>query len=443
MTEFSIGVDGYNLALPAGTGVASYGRALCRAIAAIGGEVDLIYGVGVPSSTPRHLRESLFYSALGEQLSPGERPRMTIKRRFVRAAILPTVRRPLEVPMAGRVIATDFLDKVPPARRVFTRSGLFETAVRHFRRYGKPLRIELPDPPAIMHWTYPVPVQLVGARNVYTLHDIVPLVMPYASLEDKGYYGRLLQWLLDNADGLCTVSDASRRDIERIFSMPEGRIVNLHQAVDLGSRPVPAADEELDLWLRRLFDVGLRGYFLFAGAIEPKKNVGRLIESYLQSGVETPLLVVGREAWRAEAELRLLRGGHGTALPGAARIRRIDYLPRAHLLRLIRGARATLFPSLYEGFGLPVVESMALGTPVLTSSVSSLPEISGDAALCVDPYDVDAMAAAIHSLDGDSALRERLGGLGLRQSKQFSSARFEQGLARYYRLILGGPNKSE
>ncbi|QGP77592.1 glycosyltransferase family 4 protein [Sphingobium sp. CAP-1] len=432
-----IGVDGYNLALPAGTGVASYGRALCRAIQAIGGEIDLIYGVTMRSDTPLHLRETLFYSRLGEQLALGERLKMTVKRRLMRATMLPTVRKPVEIPVSGRIIAGDLADRVPTARRIFTRSGLFDTSVRYFRRYGKPMRIELPDPPAIMHWTYPVPVELVGARNVYTLHDIVPLVMPYASLEDKGYYKSLLQWLLDHADGLCTVSEASRRDIVEMFGVPQDRIDNLYQAADLGDRAVVAADEDLRVWLDRLFDLDLHGYFLFAGAIEPKKNVGRLIEAYLQSGVETPLVIVGREGWRAEPELRLLNGGNGAQLKGAARIRRIDYLPRGQLLRLMRGARAMLFPSLYEGFGLPVLEGMALGAPVLTSDVSSLPEITGDAALRVDPYAVDAMADAIRSLDGDSALRKRLSALGLAQSERFSSAHFERRLAEFYRKTVG------
>lgn len=437
MTTLRIGVDGYNLALPAGTGVASYGRAMCRAIDALGGEIDIVYGVTMRSDTPAHLRETLFYSRLGEQMALGERLKMTMKRRLMRATLLPTVRKPVEIPISGKVIAGDFAEKVPAARRIFTRSGLFDTSVRHFRRYGKPMRIELPDPPAIMHWTYPVPVELVGAKNVYTLHDIVPLVMPYASLEDKGYYKGLLRWLIDNADGICTVSEASRRDLVDMFGVAPERIDNLYQAADLGSRPVMAADDDLRLWLDRLFDLDLGGYFMFAGAIEPKKNVGRLIEAYLQSGVETPLVIVGREGWRSEPELRLLRGGNGTQLKGTARIRRIDYLPRAQLLRLMRGARAMLFPSLYEGFGLPVLEGMALGTPVLTSNVSSLPEITGDAALRVDPYDVDAMAVAIRSLDGDSALRKRLSGLGLAQSERFSGAHFQRRLAEFYEKILG------
>lgn len=431
-----IGVDGYNLALPAGTGVASYTRALCRAITAIGGEIDLVYGISMRDNTPAALRETLFYSRLGEQLSLGQKPRTTLRRRLSRAAMLPMARKAVEVPISGKVIAGDLAERVPPARRIFSRTWLFETSVHYFRRYGKAMRIEVPEPPAIMHWTYPVPVEMIGARNVYTLHDIVPLVMPYASLEDKSYYKAMLQWLVDHAAGLCTVSEASQRDMASMFGTSADRVVNLYQAADLGAEPVMAVGEDLRLWLDRLFDLDLGGYFLFAGAIEPKKNVGRLIEAYMQSGVETPLVIVGREGWKAEPELRLLRGGHGTQLKGAARIRRIDYLPRAQLLRLMRGARAMLFPSLYEGFGLPVLEAMSLGTPVLTSNVSSLPEVTGEGALHVDPYDIDAMARAIVTIDGDSALRQRLSALGLSQSQRFSGERFEERIALFYEKLL-------
>jgi glycosyltransferase involved in cell wall biosynthesis len=102
------------------------------------------------------------------------------------------------------------------------------------------------------------------------------------------------------------------------------------------------------------------------------------------------------------------------------------------LYRLIAGARATLFPSLYEGFGLPVLESMALGTPVITSNVSSLPEVGGDAPVYVDPYDVSSIAAAIMRIDADADLRTEMGKLGLAQAETFRPAAYEKRLASFY-----------
>ena len=103
---------------------------------------------------------------------------------------------------------------------------------------------------------------------------------------------------------------------------------------------------------------------------------------------------------------------------------------------MIRGARGVLFPSLYEGFGLPVLEAMTLGTPVITSHSSSLPELVGDAAMLVDPYDSEAIADAICRMDGDSALRQDYAVLGRSRADAFSATRFEQRIDQYYRRLL-------
>jgi glycosyltransferase involved in cell wall biosynthesis len=111
-------------------------------------------------------------------------------------------------------------------------------------------------------------------------------------------------------------------------------------------------------------------------------------------------------------------------------------MPLRLLVSLIRGARATLFPSLYEGFGLPVLESMLLGTPVLTSTAGSLPEVAGDAALVVDPYDVDAIRDGIRTLDADEALRDDLSARGRQQAAKFSPERYQERLADAYRPFV-------
>jgi glycosyltransferase involved in cell wall biosynthesis len=194
------------------------------------------------------------------------------------------------------------------------------------------------------------------------------------------------------------------------------------------------------------------GYFLFFGAIEPKKNVGRLIEAYLAAQSPHPLVIVGKQAWKSEEELRLLfedsarlfdiEGGRITPDRGGQialrrpelgrRIILLDYAPFRLLVSLIRGARAVLFPSLYEGFGLPALEAMSLGVPVLTSNTASLPEVVGDAAIQVDPYDVQALAEGIRALDADAELRARLSLAGPKQAEAFSVERYDRRLAALY-----------
>ena len=381
-----IGVDGFNLAMPHGTGVATYARTLAQCIVAMGHGLDLLYGLDVRNCPPE-LRETLFFAALNQAPDLGQaKPPPSPLKRLRRAMVSPRVRNMIEVPMAGRVVSTGFEARLPPSDRVFSLGGLFDIAPRYFRRYGRFMTVRIPDPPDIMHWTYPLPIRLEGARNIYTIHDLVPLRLPYTSLEDKRYHDRLIRACLSTADHICTVSQSSRRDILELFLAKQ-------EAVRERDR------------LRTLFDLELRGYFLYYGAIEPKKNVGRLIEAYLTADLQTPLVIVGARSWEAEHELRLLNGAHGVRLKGAERIRQMDYLPTDLLMQLVRGAKAVVFPSLYEGFGLPVLEAMTLGTPVLTSNTSSLPELVGDGGVMVDPYDVGAIADGLTSLNADDFVR--------------------------------------
>jgi glycosyltransferase involved in cell wall biosynthesis len=198
------------------------------------------------------------------------------------------------------------------------------------------------------------------------------------------------------------------------------------------------------------FNVKYKEYLLFYGAIEPKKNVGRLIEAYLASNIETPLLIVGKLAWKYEQEMRLLNDDATSYLEhlGSQTYRRrrvfhIDYAPFPLLVSLIRGAKAVLFPSLYEGFGLPILEAMKLGTPVLTSTEGSTPEVAGDGALLIDPYDTRAIANGIKALDSNEALRSELSAKGARQAEKFTADAYKLRLSALYDgLLAKRPNAS-
>uniref|UniRef100_UPI000366D691 glycosyltransferase family 4 protein n=1 Tax=Cupriavidus sp. WS TaxID=1312922 RepID=UPI000366D691 len=427
-------IDGFNLALPNGSGVATYARTLAWSLRAMGHGVDLVYGVAVGHRAPASLREVLFFDGLDRE--PPARRGMARRLAAVGEGVRDVFgRRAVPVPRAGHVLATGLEDRVPACERLFTSADVFEAAARHFRRHGRFLRLRLPDPPEIMHWTYPLPVRVEGARNVYTIHDLVPLRLPYTSLENKRYHHRLVRACLRTGDHICTVSDTSRADLLAMFPETDpARVTNTWQAVIPPDDDADAAS--VASRLAATFELEPGGYFLYFGAIEPKKNIGRLVEAYLASQVRTPLVIVGARAWKSGAEVRLLQGEGGHTLRGVAeRIRRYDYLPRAWLMTLVRGARALTFPSLYEGFGLPVLEAMALGTPVLTSSAASLPEVAGDAALLVDPYRVDDIARALRRLDGDAALRATLSAAGLRQAQRFAPARYQARLARMYARV--------
>lgn len=184
-------------------------------------------------------------------------------------------------------------------------------------------------------------------------------------------------------------------------------------------------------------------YLLFFGALEPKKNVGRLIEGYLSSGVDIPLVLVAGGGWNNKSETKLIASlldTHSSDAPVNRRVRRsvyrYDYVPLSLLMTLIRGARAVVFPSLYEGFGLPVLESMVLGTPVVTSRESSIPEVAGDAALLVDPYSTDEIATAIRTIVNDADLRSELSQRGRMQAANFSIDRYRERAGALYRALV-------
>jgi glycosyltransferase involved in cell wall biosynthesis len=429
----TIGVDGFNLALPRGTGVASYARELTWALRGLGASIDVLYGINIPVRSRKDVRETLFYSELVRENN------MALPRRGPWAELrraLPGIRTAVEVPISGRVLADGLAGRMPAFDRVFSYGGLFELAARYFRLYGRFLPVRLREPPEVMHWTYPLPLRAVGSRNVYTIHDLVPIRLPFTSLEDKRYHDRLLRACIAEADIICTVSEASRRDILDLYGPDPERVVNTYQSVRVAEGSDRLSQEDLAKRLSCVFGLRAQGYFLHFGAVEPKKNLGRLIEAYLALDTQTPLVVVSAPGWSGEAELRLIGEGQRRRVAGARRVLQFDYLPRELLMQLVRGARAVAFPSLYEGFGLPVLEAMALGTPVLTSNAGPLPEVGGEAALYVDPYDVGSIRRGLERLDSNAALRERLSMAGLERAEQFSLEAYQARLSKLYALAL-------
>jgi glycosyltransferase involved in cell wall biosynthesis len=431
--------DGLNLSLAHGTGIATYTRLLTRLAHDLGHEVGVVYSTPyTPSPDPR-LREIAFFDE--KRLSDAPRP-LTLRRAFnifvdQLAYYLPV--RPLPVPITGAVLSRQLCDLLPVQDRVYVARNLFYNARRFFFRTGRLVDLGFEAQPDILHCTYPIPIRAKGARNIYTIHDLVPLRLPFATMENKRQTYRLLKKIVAEADHIVTVSENSKRDIIELLGVSADRITNTYQAMEF---PEQYTERPLEMVARHLegaFGLELHGYLLFYGALEPKKNVGRLIEAYLSSGVEIPLVLVTGGGWQNEAERRLL--AEQAAAPKRAgatggRIRHLEYVGFSTLIGLIRGARAVVFPSLYEGFGLPVLEAMALGTPLVTARASSLPEIAGDAALFVDPYDSDQIAQAIRTIVEDAGLRAELARQGRAQAVNFSVERYRQRIDALYRSLL-------
>ncbi len=428
--------DGFNLSLAQGTGVATYTRMLAQVVHELGYEIGVVYASAQTPPKNRLLREVAFFDEKRAIKVPLSRQVINCVADQLRnfAAI-----RPLPVEFDGVVIQRQFEGMLPADHRAFATRNLFAAARAHFARTNRFARLSFEAPPAIFHCTYPLPLRSKSACNIYTIHDLVPLRLPFTTLDNKRQMFRLLKKISVEADHIVTVSENSKRDIIDVLGVEESRVTNTYQAVHFPAAYRERPDAVLAEQLEGSFGLEFNEYLLFFGALEPKKNVGRLIEGYLSSGVDIPLVLVAGQGWNNEpetkliAELRDKQRLPAFANRGAGRtVHRYDYVPLGLLATLIRGARAVLFPSLYEGFGLPVLEAMVLGTPVITSRESSIPEVAGDAALLVDPYSTDEIAAAIRTIVDDPDLRAELVQRGLAQAENFSVDRYRERVGALY-----------
>jgi glycosyltransferase involved in cell wall biosynthesis len=431
--------DGLNLSLAQGTGVATYTRMLAQVVRDLGYEVGVVYGSAQRPPSDPLLREVAFFDE--RQAIKTSRSRENLNWLADQLRNLAPIR-PLPVEFDGVVVRRQFETTLPAQHRAFAVRHLFANARSHFIRTNRFARLTFDPPPDIFHCTYPLPLRSKTACNIYTIHDLVPLRLPFTTLDNKRQMFRLLKKIAKQADHIVTVSENSKRDIIELLGVEESRITNTYQAVHFPEADRERPDAVIAERLEGSFGLEFNEYLLFFGALEPKKNVGRLIEGYLSSGVDIPLVLIAGGGWHNEAETRLLdelrdrQRSEALANRRARRtVHRYDYVPFSLLVTLIRGARAVVFPSLYEGFGLPVLEAMVLGTPVVTSRESSVPEVAGDAGLLVDPYRSDEIAAAIRTIVNDADLRAELSQRGRAQAAKFSVDRYRERVGALYRTL--------
>ncbi len=263
---------------------------------------------------------------------------------------------------------------------------------------------------------------------VATIHDLSFIRYPHLFRRANRLYLTLMTRLsARRAQRLIAVSEHTARESAQLLGVPQDRITVVYHGVDSTFRPLPA-DEVAAFREHR----GLpESFVLFVGTLEPRKNLTRLMEAFahLDCG-RTALVLAGGKGWLYDelfSSIEALGLEQSVLFPG--------YVPNEELPLWYNAATAFAYPSLYEGFGMPVTEAQACGTPVLTSSTTSLPEAAGEAALLVDPQDTEAIAAGLEQLLNDKGLRKSLRERGLAHARTFTWSRTARETVQVYRQV--------
>lgn len=433
MQHLSVCLDGFNLALPKGTGVATYGRSLAKTLYAANYNISLLYGLDIPNSKNEILKEVLFFNLLGSGAKAENEKKNCLQK--IKKMVNSFNWKATNIPVSGRVEIRGMDHWLPPHHQLFNLRNLFNRAHFYYKRTGNFAEITLPSTPHIMHWTYPLPIKVKGAINVYTIHDLVPLRLPQTTLDNKTYYYKLIKKIVSDKNPIITVSEASKNEIISFYPDAVDNLYNTYQTVDPEISSILHREDNSNIDIEKLFHISPLSYFIFFGSLEPKKNIGRIIEAFLSSSTNKRLVIVGAMGWKNEQELRFLQKGIESN-----RILYMDYLPSSMLFALLRNAYALLFPSIAEGFGLPVLEAFRCGTPVLTSEEGGLHDVAGGAALIVDPYKVSSITQGINQLDNNVTLHNDLKKRGEMRYNIFAQKEYESRIQKAYHFITSNFN---
>ena len=288
----------------------------------------------------------------------------------------------------------------------------------------------------VVHAPVNIAPLLSGRPSVVTVHDLAFRIFPeqYPSAKQR-YLDLLTRRSVERATQVIAVSENTCADLLHFYTVHPERVHVVPNGVDPSLRPI--RDEARLERFRAKHDLPAQ-FILFLGTLQPRKNLVTLLRAWtrLDTAARLPLVVAGAQGWKFEPIFDEAR-----ALGIADDVQFKGYVEGSELALWYSAATIFVYPSLYEGFGLPVLEAMACGAPVISSNSSSLPEVSGDAAMLVDPEDVDGLARAIDRLSHDSNLRSRLSSRGIERSKLFSWARTARETAGIYHLAAGSGRK--
>jgi len=269
-------------------------------------------------------------------------------------------------------------------------------------------------------------------KYVVTIHDLITRIYPRTfTVKQRLIQNTLLPHILRKADRIIADSHSTKNDIIEFYPRHADKIRVVYEGVE--TQFFPRSSQEIERVLNK-YNIDFK-YFFFLGTIEPRKNIARLVEAFIQlkqeGDVEQRLVITGRKGWLYKEILEKINKSHFSQ-----DIIFTDFVDDEDLPFLYSGAEIFLYPSLYEGFGLPVLEAMACGTPVITSNLSSLPEVAGDAGILIDPMNAEEIVQAMDKLSRDRKLGEELQKKGLERAKLFSWERVAKETLKLYQEII-------
>jgi glycosyltransferase involved in cell wall biosynthesis len=280
-----------------------------------------------------------------------------------------------------------------------------------------------------LHYTRP---RRLPCSSVVTFHDMTFFLYPQLHTRPKRlFFPSAIRASARRADAIIAVSESTRRDSMRLLGIPGEKIFTTHLGVDPAFHPV--RDPEMLAAVRRKYDLPVL-FILSVGLVEPRKNLSGLIHAYrsaLEQGITHRLVVVGRLGWRYRQVLDEIE-----SLGLRGQVQFTGYIPQGDLPIVYNLASLFVYPTIYEGFGLPPLEAMACGTPVVTSDVASLPEIVGEAGILVPPGDQQALSQALRAVLADPGLQSHLETQGPQQASQFTWERTARQTLQVYRQVL-------
>ena len=331
--------------------------------------------------------------------------------------------------LIGRILADELLGK--DARRDRATLMLMNATAR---------RAPLPASCDVVHslrTPLPPPSRIPAAARALTVHDVIPLLHPEWMYQDAEREVRAIMDSVDpERDFVIANSEATAADVAALLPMRRERIFVTPFAADAEVFHHEPSAERIAA-ARRRYGILPGPYLLSLGTVEPRKNLPRLLRCFFRLAEDAAfpdlqLLLVGPTGWRTEEIFSTLESRPALR----SRVRLTGYIPDTDLAALYSGARVFAYPSLYEGFGLPVLEAMQCGAPVVTSNTSSMPEVAGDAAVCVTPTDDDALYDALRRVLTDDAWASELSRRGLERARRYSWDRTAEATVEAYRRML-------